>query len=155
MILQYLYQHITQALRDWLDPPQRVGELRVTVAPAVIVLLADLSGLKHDSGLMPGAEHFTGLLEETFRDTDIAARIGGDEFAVIVVDITKDMKEVVRDKINNINNELPVLLRNPQRARRSGTLYHNGRPVGRIAKPKGEPGDLRSREKSGTEQRQR
>ncbi len=47
-----------------------------------------------------------GLLEETFRDTDIAARIGGDEFAVIVVDITKDMKEVVRDKINNINNEL-------------------------------------------------
>lgn len=46
------------------------------------------------------------LLVEAFRDTDIVARIGGDEFAVIVVDITENMKEVIRGKIRNINNAL-------------------------------------------------
>lgn len=49
------------------------------------------------------------LLVEAFRETDVTARIGGDEFAVIVVDITEEMKEVIREKIGNINN----VLRNP------------------------------------------
>lgn len=43
------------------------------------------------------------LLVEAFRDTDITARIGGDEFAVIVVDVTADMKGVILDKIRHIN----------------------------------------------------
>ncbi len=49
------------------------------------------------------------LLVETFRDTDVTARIGGDEFAVIVVDIKEDAKDAIRGKINNINH----LLLNP------------------------------------------
>ena len=46
------------------------------------------------------------LLVEAFRDTDITARIGGDEFAVIVVDINREGLEAVRKKIENINHAL-------------------------------------------------
>lgn len=46
------------------------------------------------------------LLVEAFRETDIPARIGGDEFAVIVANVTKEMKNVIYDKIKNINNML-------------------------------------------------
>lgn len=50
------------------------------------------------------------LLVEAFRDTDITARIGGDEFAVIVVDITTDARNVIRKKINHMNH----ILMNPE-----------------------------------------
>ena len=46
------------------------------------------------------------LLEKSFRSTDYPARIGGDEFAVIVTNITPDMKTVILNKINDINETL-------------------------------------------------
>lgn len=46
------------------------------------------------------------LLEESFRSTDFPARIGGDEFAVIITDITEDLKSVIETKINAINEAL-------------------------------------------------
>lgn len=46
------------------------------------------------------------LLEYSFRDSDLPARIGGDEFAVVVMDITVEMKSVIEEKINTINNTL-------------------------------------------------
>lgn len=46
------------------------------------------------------------LLEENFRATDHPARIGGDEFAVILTDATEEMKPVIEEKINNINHIL-------------------------------------------------
>ncbi len=46
------------------------------------------------------------LLEKSFRSTDYPARIGGDEFAVIVTNITPDMKTVILNKINAINETL-------------------------------------------------
>lgn len=49
------------------------------------------------------------LLEESFRATDYPARIGGDEFAVILVNVTPDMKEIVENKVKEIN----VKLQNP------------------------------------------
>lgn len=51
-----------------------------------------------------------GLLEDSFRSTDFPARIGGDEFAVILTDLTADPKELVLSKISNINR----LLTNPK-----------------------------------------
>ena len=39
------------------------------------------------------------LLEENFRATDHPARIGGDEFAVILTDATEEMKPVIEEKI--------------------------------------------------------
>ncbi len=50
------------------------------------------------------------LLEENFRATDHPARIGGDEFAVIITDASEEMKSVIEEKIDNINN----ILLNPE-----------------------------------------
>ena len=50
------------------------------------------------------------LLEENFRSTDYPARIGGDEFAVVVTDITSATQSVLARKIDKINETL----QNPQ-----------------------------------------
>ena len=50
------------------------------------------------------------LLEENFRATDHPARIGGDEFAVILTDATEEMKPVIEEKVKNINH----ILLNPE-----------------------------------------
>ena len=46
------------------------------------------------------------LLEDSFRSTDFPARIGGDEFAVILTDLTANPKDLVLSKINAINRTL-------------------------------------------------
>lgn len=46
------------------------------------------------------------LLLETFRDIDYICRIGGDEFAVIMVEMTSDLTHTVVDRINAINEKL-------------------------------------------------
>lgn len=46
------------------------------------------------------------LLLETFRDIDYICRIGGDEFAVIMVEMTSDLSYTVVDRINAINETL-------------------------------------------------
>ena len=46
------------------------------------------------------------LLSESFRNTDYPARIGGDEFAMILTDITSDMQPIVESKVASINSTL-------------------------------------------------
>ncbi len=46
------------------------------------------------------------LLAEAFRSIDHVCRIGGDEFAVIMMDLTSDFQYVIENKIAEINNEL-------------------------------------------------
>ena len=46
------------------------------------------------------------LLETSFRSTDYPARIGGDEFAVILTDISPDMESMITEKIRSINDAL-------------------------------------------------
>lgn len=46
------------------------------------------------------------LLQTTFRSIDYVCRIGGDEFAVIMVDVSQELDYTVRDKITTINNQL-------------------------------------------------
>ncbi|WP_455501057.1 GGDEF domain-containing protein [Gemmiger sp.] len=46
------------------------------------------------------------LLTTTFRSIDYVCRIGGDEFAVIMVDVKQELDYTVRDKITAINDEL-------------------------------------------------
>lgn len=46
------------------------------------------------------------LIEKSFRTTDFAARIGRDEFAVILVDVMPGFKSVIRNKINAMNKML-------------------------------------------------
>ena len=46
------------------------------------------------------------LLATTFRSIDYVCRIGGDEFAVIMVDVKQELDYTVKDKIAAINDEL-------------------------------------------------
>jgi len=46
------------------------------------------------------------LAEESFRSHDFVARIGGDEFAVIMTQTSEALKSVIRDKINAMNQTL-------------------------------------------------
>ncbi len=46
------------------------------------------------------------LLKTTFRSIDYVCRIGGDEFAVIMVDVNQELSYTVSDKIEVINDEL-------------------------------------------------
>ena len=46
------------------------------------------------------------LLQVAFRNTDFVCRIGGDEFAVIMADVTSDLQYVVQEKIDFVNKGL-------------------------------------------------
>lgn len=45
-------------------------------------------------------------LQREFRSIDYICRIGGDEFAIVMVDVGSDLKEVVREKIAQVNENL-------------------------------------------------
>ncbi len=47
-----------------------------------------------------------GLLKDGFRATDYPARIGGDEFAVILTSMTEEMSAVIKRKITEMNDQL-------------------------------------------------
>lgn len=46
------------------------------------------------------------LLTTAFRSIDYICRIGGDEFAVIMVEMTSDLQYTIKDKIDAVNEEL-------------------------------------------------
>lgn len=48
----------------------------------------------------------TGLLKTTFRSIDYVCRIGGDEFAIIMVEMTDDLKYTIEEKIDAVNEKL-------------------------------------------------
>lgn len=92
------FDHLKQLFKAKLDPI------------ALLIIDVDKFKLVND-----GYGHETGdkvlqkvarLLEESFRSTDFPARIGGDEFAVIITDITEDLKSVIENKINLLNDML-------------------------------------------------
>ena len=48
------------------------------------------------------------LQQSTFRSVDYVCRIGGDEFAVIMVDMTRELYYTITDKIAEINRQLAI-----------------------------------------------
>lgn len=46
------------------------------------------------------------LLKGTFRNIDYVCRIGGDEFAVVMVDVTGNLRHTIEEKIRTINEKL-------------------------------------------------
>lgn len=45
-------------------------------------------------------------LKNEFRNIDFACRVGGDEFAVIMVDVAYDQKNTISDRIAEVNKKL-------------------------------------------------
>lgn len=48
------------------------------------------------------------LLKDAFRSIDYVCRIGGDEFAIIMVEMTSDLQYTISDKIKVVNEELAM-----------------------------------------------
>ncbi len=51
-------------------------------------------------------KHVATLLKKTFRSADYVCRIGGDEFGVIMVEMTTDLQHIIQEKVACINEEL-------------------------------------------------
>ena len=78
------------------------------------LILADVDVFKqindtcgHDTGDRI-LKRVAALLHTTFRSTDYVCRIGGDEFAVIMVDMSRELYYTITDKITEINGLLAV-----------------------------------------------
>ncbi len=71
----------------------------------MVILFADLDDMKrindtlgHREGDLALIETAT-ILKETFREADIIARIGGDEFAIITIEAHKDSAKILRSRL--------------------------------------------------------
>lgn len=91
---------------------EQVKEVLKVKGQAIALLIIDVDKFKL---VNDGYGHETGdqilkkvarLLEENFRATDYPARIGGDEFAVILTDVEPRHQEMVESKIKSMNDAL-------------------------------------------------
>jgi diguanylate cyclase (GGDEF)-like protein/PAS domain S-box-containing protein len=85
----------------------------------MLLFFADLDGLKWINDTLGHEEGYKSLMEaatvfkETFRTSDIIARLGGDEYAVLAVDINKTDSEIFTARLQSL-----IDTRNNQESRR-------------------------------------
>jgi diguanylate cyclase (GGDEF)-like protein/PAS domain S-box-containing protein len=71
----------------------------------LLLLFADLDGMKwinDNLGHLKGDEALIGvadILKQVFREADIVARVGGDEFAVLALGISVEYPEILKDRL--------------------------------------------------------
>lgn len=92
------FEQLEESLRN---PSKKLAFLLVDVD--VFKAINDNYG--HDTGDQALIK-VANLLEDNFRKADYVLRIGGDEFAVIMEKITADKKQIIRDKIDAVNEVL-------------------------------------------------
>ena len=89
--------------------------LRVLLAAKATPLALLIIDVDYFKQVNDGYGHDTGdqvlkkvarLLSESFRNTDYPARIGGDEFAMILTDATSEMQSIIESKVASINSSL-------------------------------------------------
>jgi len=82
--------------RGFVNLADRQMALAARTGWRLMLLFADLDGLKHVNDRFGHAEgdlfltDMAGLLKHTFRASDVVARVGGDEFAVLAIDTPAD-----------------------------------------------------------------
>ena len=111
--------------KQQLKLAQRTGK-------GVLLLFADLDGMKwindnlgHSAGDAALMET-SAILKETFRESDIIARMGGDEFAVIGVEADKETEKVTLERLyENIRSKNAERGRNFQLSLSIGSAYYN------------------------------
>lgn len=71
------------------------------------LLYIDMDSLRHVNNTFGHAEgdialtHFARILTETFRDSDVIARMGGDEFAVLTIDATESGIAIIQARLQS------------------------------------------------------
>jgi diguanylate cyclase (GGDEF)-like protein len=105
--------------RGFLSLAEQQLKLSARNKRGVLLYFADIDGLKwiNDTlGHMEGDKALleaAGVLQETFRTSDIIARLGGDEFAALAVDITEANSEIFSARLQSL-----IETRNNQENRR-------------------------------------
>lgn len=91
--------------RGFLFLAQQQVKIADRMKRGMLILFADVDDMKrindtlgHREGDLALIETAT-ILKETFREADIIARIGGDEFAVLTVEARKDSVEILRTRL--------------------------------------------------------
>jgi two-component system, cell cycle response regulator len=90
--------------RGFISLAQQQIKLSRRTRRGFFIVFVDLDGLKKindtyghlegDRALVTVAD----ILKKTFRETDIVARIGGDEFIVLAIDAAEDTEEIIRNR---------------------------------------------------------
>ncbi len=71
----------------------------------VFLFFADLDGLKHINDSLGHREgdlaliHAAKVLRETFRESDVIARVGGDEFTILVIEASDHSETAIRNRL--------------------------------------------------------
>jgi diguanylate cyclase (GGDEF)-like protein/PAS domain S-box-containing protein len=91
--------------RGFLSLAQRQMRLAERSRKGMILCFIDLDGMKdindrlgHEQGDAALTET-AAVLTEVFRESDILARIGGDEFAVLAIDSSADHEDILRNRL--------------------------------------------------------
>lgn len=98
--------------RDSFDELRK--HLKVTPKPIALLIIdvdkfEDISDAYSKEEAAEILKKVARLLEKSFRTTDLPARIGRDEFAVVLTDMVPSLKSVIRNKVNAMNK----MLQNP------------------------------------------
>ena len=85
--------------------------LQESIEPTALILLDvdNFKGVNDTYGHQIGDEalkRVSELLKEHFRSNDYPARTGGDEFAVIMTNISPKEKDIIRSKLTAVNDSL-------------------------------------------------
>jgi diguanylate cyclase (GGDEF)-like protein len=98
--------------RGFLALAERQLKLGRRSGRAILVFFADVDGLKQindkfghkegDLALVRAAQ----VLEKTFRDSDVIARFGGDEFAVLALEVSGHSESTIRARLDRNLKEL-------------------------------------------------
>ena len=99
---------------------ERYVEMNLDVSESCAVILIDLDNFKtvnDELGHEKGDEllcKVSDILRRNFRKTDCVARIGGDEFLIMMPQIVN--KENVAEKVRTILKEFPIIVENEQKS---------------------------------------
>jgi len=98
--------------RGFLALAERQLKLGRRSGRAILVFFADVDGLKQINDKFGHAEGDLALvraaqvLEKTFRDSDVIARFGGDEFAVLALEVSGHSEATIRARLEQNLKEL-------------------------------------------------
>lgn len=111
-LLRYKAEHDTLTGISNRDSFDRLREIMKSGTTPVALLLMDVDeyrkindGYGRDTGDLV-LKKVAKILQDQFRTSDYIARIGGDEFAVIMTDITPELKDAIINKLVSIGTEL-------------------------------------------------
>jgi len=98
--------------RGFLALAERQLKLGRRSGRAILVFFADVDGLKQINDKFGHKEgdlallHAAQVLEKTFRESDVIARFGGDEFAVLALEVSGHSESTIRARLDENLKEL-------------------------------------------------